>query len=34
LMHALIGEQRQTQINLSLSLYLSSFRRKDFLYYE
>lgn len=34
LMHALVGEQRQTQVNLSLSLYLSSFTRKDFLFYE
>jgi hypothetical protein len=33
-MHAFVGEQRQTQVNLSLSLYLSSFKRKDFLYYE
>ncbi|MCD8480105.1 MAG: hypothetical protein LRZ88_07680 [Candidatus Cloacimonetes bacterium] len=33
-MHAFVGKQRQTQINLSLSLYLSSFKRKDFLYYE
>lgn len=34
LMHALVGEYRQTQLNLSLNLYLSSFRRKDFLRYE
>ena len=33
-MHSFIGEYRQTQVNLSLSLYLSSFKRKDFLYYE
>ncbi len=33
-MHAFASKQAQTQVNLSLSLYLSSFKRKDFLFYE
>lgn len=33
-LQTIVGDSKQTQVNLSLSLYLSSFKRKDFLYYE
>ena len=33
-MQTIVGETKQTQINLSLSIYLNSFKRKNFLYHE